>query len=72
MKRNFPIIIEQDDDGIFIVECPTIKGCRSYGHSIEEAMVNMREAIEACLEPEDTCIYGPRFLGWREIEVAVP
>jgi len=35
-------------------------------------MVNMREAIEACLEPEDTCINGPRFLGWREIEVAVP
>jgi predicted RNase H-like HicB family nuclease len=34
MKKNFPVIVEQDDDGVFIVECPIIKGCRSYGHTI--------------------------------------
>lgn len=48
MRRHFPIIIEQDGDGIFIVECPSFKGCRSYGDTIEDAMDNIREAIEAC------------------------
>lgn len=53
MTRHFPVIVEQDSEGVFIVECPLYKGCRSYGHSIEEAMANIREAIEACSE-EDT------------------
>ncbi len=54
MKKNFPVIIEQDEDGVFIVECPTLKSCRSYGYTIDEAMANIREAIEACLEENET------------------
>jgi len=49
MKKNFPVIVEQDEDGVFIVECPMLKGCRSYGYTIDEAMANIREAIEACM-----------------------
>ena len=72
MKKSYPVIIEQDEDGIFIVECPTIKGCRSYGQTIEEAMSNIREAIEACIEPDAIQIDQPTFIGWREVEVAIP
>lgn len=35
MKKHYPIIIEQDKDGVYIVECPLFKGCRSYGHNID-------------------------------------
>lgn len=38
----FPIQIEMDEDGFYIVSCPQIKGCRSYGSTIDEA-------IELCL-----------------------
>ena len=50
MKRHFPVIIEQDEDGTFLVECPKFKGCRSYGENIEEAIKNIKEAIETCID----------------------
>jgi predicted RNase H-like HicB family nuclease len=43
-------LIEQDEDGCYIVSCPQFKGCRSYGQTVEEAMENIKEAIELCLE----------------------
>lgn len=72
MKKNFPVIVKQDEDGVFIVECPSIKGCRSYGYTIEEAMENIREAIEACLDSKDITLDSAKFLGWREVKVALP
>jgi predicted RNase H-like HicB family nuclease len=33
-----------------IVSCPNFKGCHSYGYTIEEAMDNIQEAIELCME----------------------
>ncbi|MEN6486880.1 MAG: type II toxin-antitoxin system HicB family antitoxin [Syntrophobacteraceae bacterium] len=70
MRRHFPIIIEQDSDGVFIVECPSFRGCRSYGDTIEQAMDNIREAIEACLE-ESPLAKDVTFIGVRDLEVNV-
>jgi len=39
-----------DEDGVYIVSCPQLKGCYSYGETIEEAMENIKEDIELCLE----------------------
>lgn len=50
MAKNFPVIIEQDEDGKFIVTCPVFEGCYSQGDTFEDAMNNIREAIELCLE----------------------
>ena len=72
MKRHFPIIIEQDLEGIFLVECPLFKGCRSYGDTIEEAMNNIREAIEACMEEAAFYPENTTFVGMRDLEVALP
>ena len=49
-KKHFPILVEQDVDGIFIVSCPLFQGCHSYGKSIDEALSNIQEVIELCLE----------------------
>lgn len=70
MKKHYPIIIEQDKDGVYIVECPLFKGCRSYGHDIEEAVENIKEAIEVCIE-EDTIDDQSTFIGIRDIELAI-
>lgn len=70
MKQHFPVVIEQDKDGTFIVECPMFKGCRSYGDSIEEAIENLKEAIDACL-PEYNASEQPVFIGVRDIELAI-
>lgn len=71
MKRHFPVIIEQDMDGVFIVECPSFKGCRSYGDTIDEALSNIQEAIEVCLEEEKGIEALTTFIGIRDLEVAV-
>jgi predicted RNase H-like HicB family nuclease len=72
MKNHYPIIIEQDSDGVFIVGCPLFKGCRSYGHTIDEALDNIKEAIELCSEEEkDDQLPVNTFVGVRDIEVAL-
>ena len=70
MKKHYPIIIEQDKDGVFIVECPLFKGCRSYGYNIDEAIENIKEAIDACAE-DDGFVGQSTFIGIRDIELAI-
>lgn len=48
MKLN--VTIDRDEDGAWIVECPSIPGCVSQGASKEEALASIREAIALCLE----------------------
>jgi predicted RNase H-like HicB family nuclease len=72
MTKHYPVIIEQDEDGVFIVECPLFDGCRSYGRTIDEAMTNIREAIEVCEESADSQEPFTTFVGVRDIELSMP
>jgi predicted RNase H-like HicB family nuclease len=47
---KFLITIFQDEDGMFIAECPSIPGCVSQGKTEAEAEKNIRDAIKECLE----------------------
>lgn len=44
------VTIFQDEDGCWVVECSAIPGCISQGSSEDEALANIREAIQDCLE----------------------
>ena len=44
------VVIQQDEDGRFNASCPELKGCHSYGNTYEDALSNIREAIELYLE----------------------
>ena len=44
------VTITQDEDGMFIAECPSIPGCVSQGKTAEEAEMNVQDAIRVCLE----------------------
>ena len=48
--EKFPVTIYQDEEGWYVVECPVIPGCMSQGRTKEEALENIREAIQVCLE----------------------
>lgn len=52
-RHEFPVVLTPDEDGGFAVECPVIPGCISQGDSRAEALANIREAIELCLEGQD-------------------
>jgi len=68
-KLHLPIIIEMDEDGYYIVSCPLFKGCHSYGKTIDEALQNIKEVIEMCLE-ETKLEELNKFIGFRELEIA--
>lgn len=47
---KYRVLIEQDEDGVFVAEVPSLPGCISQGQSREEAVANIREAIAGYLE----------------------
>jgi predicted RNase H-like HicB family nuclease len=47
---KYRVIIEQDEDAIFVAEVPSLPGCVSQGETRLEALTNVREAIEVYLE----------------------
>ena len=49
MTLRFRVLIEQDEDGAFVVECPNLPGCVSQGKTREEALTNIRDAIQGYL-----------------------
>ena len=63
-----PVIIETDEDGIFIVSCPQFKGCRSYGKTIDEALDRIREPIAVCME-DSNLKQANTVVGFREVEI---
>jgi predicted RNase H-like HicB family nuclease len=66
---HVPIIIETDEDGIFIVSCPQFKGCHTYGKTIDEALVRIKEVIELCMEDSQGSEHLNTFVGFREVEI---
>jgi len=67
---HLPVVVEVDEDGVFIVSCPTFRGCHSYGKTIDEALVNLREVAEMCIE-EEKQIELNHFVGVREMELTI-
>ncbi len=49
----FHVNIEKDEDGWMVAECPALPGCVSQGVDEQEALANIKEAIEAWLWAED-------------------
>jgi predicted RNase H-like HicB family nuclease len=47
---KFPVTVDRDEDGVWVVECPSIPGCVSQGKTKEDALKNIEEAIRLCLE----------------------
>ncbi len=64
------VTVEQDEDGVFVVECPAIPGCVSQGKTEQEALENIKDAIRECLEVRAERGM-PLIVKTHEIEVAV-
>ena len=46
---KYRILIEQDEDGVFVTECPSLPGCISQGKTSKEALENIQDAIKGYL-----------------------
>lgn len=47
---DFKVVLEPEPTGGYMVFCPTLAGCYSQGDTLDEALENIREAIQLCLE----------------------
>ena len=66
---KFNVTVDRDEDGVWIVECPSIPGCVSQGKTKSKALENIKDAIVQCLE-----VRGkkglPLTLETRQVEVS--
>lgn len=67
---KLPVTMYRDEDGWYVAECPVIPGCMSQGRTEEQAIENIREAMQICLEVRQE--QGlPLFIESREVEIPV-
>jgi predicted RNase H-like HicB family nuclease len=64
------VTLERDETGMIVAECPAIPGCISQGKTEEEAVANIREAIQVCLEAR-AANGMPLTIAIREVEVVL-
>jgi predicted RNase H-like HicB family nuclease len=69
--KKFPIIVEKDESGFYVVECPVFRGCFTQGKTIDEALKNIKEVIELCLEERENQdileSYNPQEVGLHNV-----
>ena len=65
----FAVQVEKDEDGRWAAMCPTLPGCATWGYTQDEAIKNIREAVEAYVE--DMQAHGESVTGAKEV-IAAP
>ena len=75
-KYSLQVVIEQDEDGIFIAECPALHACYAQGDTYEEAIENVKDVIAMCIEElkeekKKINLKYPEVIGVKNLEVAV-
>jgi len=69
---DFNVLIEQDEDGVYIAKVPEIQDCYTQGKSIGEVLERIKEAIEVCLEGDQENISPLKFIGIQKVNVGKP
>ena len=67
-QREFFVVIERDEDGMYVGEVPQLRACYSQGKTIDELLANIREVVELCLEEEEQDNFT-EFVGVQKIMV---
>jgi predicted RNase H-like HicB family nuclease len=70
MARQFDVVIERDEEGVYVASVPQLPGCHTDATSLDELMLEIREAIELCLEVEGETPDNLEFVGIQRITVA--
>ena len=75
-RYRFKVIIEVDEDGKYIASCPALPACYAQGDTLEEALENIRDVIEMCLEElreegREPEAEATEIVAVEEVEVAV-
>lgn len=73
-KHTFQVIIEQDEAGYFVAECPSLRACYTQGRTYEEVVERIKDVIALCLADLRTkgkrIPIQPEIIGVKRIEIA--
>lgn len=67
-NRHFPVVVSRGEDGFYIVQCPALTGCFTQGKTLDEALKNIKEVIELCLEERESREMANEF-GFEEVSL---
>ena len=67
--NEFTVIIEQDEDGMYVAKVPDIQSCATQGRTISEVLERIKEAIQVCIEAEKEEIVPLKFIGVQRVTV---
>ena len=74
-QTTLPLIVEQDEDGYYVVECPVLAGCYTQGKTLDEALKNIQEVIALLAEEEEARAilrnYVPTTLSFHTVTIAL-
>ncbi|MCX6591102.1 MAG: type II toxin-antitoxin system HicB family antitoxin [Acidobacteria bacterium] len=70
MVRQFDVVIERDEEGLYVASVPQLPGCHTDATSLDELMVEIREAIHLCLEVEGQPPASLEFVGIQRVTIA--
>lgn len=68
-SREYTVIIEQDEQGIFVADVPEIAGCHTQAKSLDVLMDRVKEAIQLCVEVRKSSARKTRLVGVQRISV---
>jgi len=73
MEKEYTIVIEQDEDGIYVASVPELKGCHTQAKTLDELRERIKEAIQLYLEVESSIVEGVplKFIGIQKVEISV-
>jgi predicted RNase H-like HicB family nuclease len=71
MKREFSVVIERDSAGYYVASVPELHGCHTQARSLDKLLTRIKEAIELCLEVEDSESPTSEFVGVQRVAVEV-
>jgi predicted RNase H-like HicB family nuclease len=69
MSQQFDVVVEKDAEGYFVATVPALPGCHTQARSLDELMERVKEAIELCLEVQDTPAQRLDFVGVQRVTV---
>jgi predicted RNase H-like HicB family nuclease len=69
MKKEYTIIITQDEDGYYIADVPKLHGCHTQAKSIDKLRNRIKEAIELYLEKKNSEYPAVNFIDVQKIAI---
>lgn len=73
---NLPVLIEQDENGMYVGSVPSLRSCHTQAKTLDELYKNLTEVVELCVDVErnffDHKVHTSRIVGFQNLSFSLP